>query len=54
VNDIDTIINSKMTEKGNQMIYELDTANRQLRMLKDNFYLMEKMMREEIHIDYSD
>lgn len=54
VNDIDTIINSKMTEKGNQMIYELDTSNRQLRMLKDNFYLMEKMMREEIHIDYSD
>ena len=41
-----------MTEKGNQLIYELDSSNRQLRMLKDNFYLMEKRMREEIHKDY--
>lgn len=41
-----------MTEKGNQLIYELDSSNWQLRMLKDNFYLMEKKMREEIHKDY--
>lgn len=36
------------------MIYELDIANRELRMLKDNYYLMEKLMWEEIHKDYHD
>ena len=41
VKEIDKMINSKMTEKGNQIIYELDVANRELRMLKDNFFLME-------------
>ena len=48
VKEIDKMINSKMTEKGNQIIYELDVANRELRMLKDNFFLMEQMMREGI------
>lgn len=42
------MINAKMTEKGNQIIYELDNANRELRMLKDNFHLMERSMRAEI------
>lgn len=46
------MINAKMTEKGNSIIYELDAANRELWMLKDNFFLMEKKMREEIHKDY--
>jgi hypothetical protein len=33
-------------------VYELDLANRELRMLKDNFYLMERLMRKEIRLDY--
>jgi len=28
VEDIDKMINAKMTEKGNSIIYELDSANR--------------------------
>jgi hypothetical protein len=33
---------------GAAIIYELDITHRELRMLKDNYYLMETMMREEI------
>lgn len=49
---MDKLINAKLTQKGNQIIYELDISNRELRMLKDNFYLMEKMMRQEIRHEY--
>ena len=54
VTDIDKMINAKMTEKGSNMIYELDNSAKELRMMKDNIFLMEKMMREEIHKDYSE
>lgn len=43
-----------MTEKGAAIIYELDITHRELRMLKDNYYLMEKMMREEIQKQFID
>lgn len=46
--------NAKMTEKGSAIIYELDVTHRELRMLKDNYYLMEKMMREEIRKEFID
>jgi hypothetical protein len=46
--NIDVIVNAKMSAKGNQMIYELDVTNRELRSLKDHYYLMERYMREEI------
>ena len=54
MNEIDKIINAKMTEKGASIIYELDITHRELRMLKDNYYLMEKMMREEIRKQFVD
>lgn len=54
VNEIDKIINAKMTEKGKKIIYELDVTHRELRMLKDNYYLMEKMLREEIRKQFVD
>ena len=54
VNEIDKIINAKMTEKGASIIYELDITHRELRMLKDNYYLMERMMREEIQRQFID
>lgn len=38
---IDKMVNSRMYEKGNQIVYELDQANRSLKLLKDNIYLME-------------
>mmetsp|Transcript_1933 Transcript_1933/g.1846 ORF Transcript_1933/g.1846 Transcript_1933/m.1846 type:complete len:131 (+) Transcript_1933:224-616(+) len=36
--NLDKLINSKMYEKGNQLIYELDQVNRQLRLFKDNVF----------------
>jgi len=50
--ELDQLINAKLTQKGNQIIYELDLSNRELRMLKDNFYLMERLMRQELHHEY--
>lgn len=46
------IVNAKMSAKGNSMIYELDVTNRELRTLKDHYYLMEKFMRDEINKEY--
>ena len=46
--NIDVIVDSKMSAKGNAMIYELDVTNRELRTLKDHYYLMERFMRDEI------
>ena len=31
---------------------KLDITNRELRTLKDNFYLMERLLREEVRHDY--
>ena len=39
---------------GAAIIYELDITHRELRMLKDNYYLMERMMREEIQKQFID
>ena len=50
--NIDVIVDSKMSAKGNAMIYELDVTNRELRTLKDHYYLMEGYMREEIQRDF--
>lgn len=50
--NIDVIVNTKMSAKGNQMIYELDVTNRELRALKDHYFLMERFMRQEINEDF--
>mmetsp|Transcript_47154 Transcript_47154/g.62445 ORF Transcript_47154/g.62445 Transcript_47154/m.62445 type:complete len:123 (+) Transcript_47154:539-907(+) len=51
--NIDVIVDSKMSAKGNAMIYELDVTNRELRTLKDHYYLMERYMREEIKKEFT-
>ena len=51
--NVDVIVNAKMSHKGNHMIYELDVTNRELRSLKDHYYLMEKYMREELRREFS-
>lgn len=51
--NVDVIVNAKMSHKGNHIIYELDVTNRELRTLKDHYYLMEKYMREEIRGEFS-
>ena len=35
--NIDVIVNAKMSAKGNQMVYELDVTNCELRQLKDHY-----------------
>ena len=43
---------SSASEKGNQMIYELDVTNRELRSLKDHYYQMGDFLREEIKQEF--
>lgn len=52
--NLDKLINSKMYEKGNQLIYELDSVNRQLRLFKDNVFAMEKELRIDIRSEFAD
>ena len=49
---IDKMVNSKMYEKGNQIVYELDQANRSLKILKDNIHTLEDGIRREIDSQY--
>jgi hypothetical protein len=51
--NVDAIINAKLSAKGNKMIYEHDMTSRELRVLKDNYYLMESNMRSEIKLEFS-
>ena len=51
--NIDMIVNTKMSAKGNQMIYELDVTNRELRSLKDHYYQMGDFLREEIKQEFA-
>ena len=46
------IVNTKVFSRGNNLIYELDMATRQLRMLKDNIFLMERNLTEKIKLCY--
>jgi hypothetical protein len=49
---IDKMVNSRMYEKGNAIVYELDQANRSLKLLKDNMHTMEDRIRKEIDWEY--
>lgn len=39
-----------MFARGNNLIYELDKSTRQLRLMKDNTFMLEKGLREKIRI----
>jgi hypothetical protein len=52
--NLDKLINSKMYEKGNQLIYELDTVNRQLRLFKDNVYLLEREIKSQLRDEFQE
>lgn len=49
---IDKMVNSRMYEKGNQIVYELDQANRSLKLIKDNIFQLEKNVRHEIESQF--
>jgi hypothetical protein len=50
--EMNKIVNTKVFSRGNNLIYELDMTNRQLRMLKDNIFLLEKNLTEKIKLCY--
>jgi len=50
--ELNKIVNTKVFSRGNNLIYELDMTNRQLRLMKDNVFLMEKDLTEEIRLCY--
>jgi hypothetical protein len=50
--EINKIVNTKVFSRGNNLIYELDMTNRQLRLLKDNIFLLEKNLTEKIRLCY--
>jgi hypothetical protein len=52
--NLDKLINSKMYEKGNHLIYELDNVNRQLKMFKDNVFVMEKEIYGKIRTEFKE
>ena len=50
--DIDKLVNAKISQKGGQLLYELDVSSRELRVLRDNYRLMQKMMTQELRHEY--
>ena len=50
--ELNKIVNTKVFSRGNNLIYELDMSNRQLRLMKDNIFLQEKDLTEEIRLCY--
>jgi hypothetical protein len=49
---IDKTVNSRMYEKGNQLVYELDQANRSLKLMKDNIFTLEAKIRAEVGSEF--
>lgn len=50
--ELNRIVNTRVFARGNQLIYELDHTNRQLRLVKDNVYLLEKNLKEQIRLEF--
>lgn len=48
VSTIDKMVNARMYEKGNRIVFELDQTNRSLKLLKDNIFTMESKITNEI------
>ena len=50
--EMNKIVNARVFSRGNNLIYELDVTARQLRMLKDHIFLMEKNLTDKIKLCY--
>ena len=48
--ELNRIINTKVFSRGNNLIYELDIATRQHRMMKDNIFGLEKALKEKVRL----
>lgn len=50
--EMNKIINTKVFSRGNNLVYELDMTTRQLRLIKDNIFLLEKNLTDKIKLCY--
>lgn len=50
--ELNRIVNTRVFARGNQLIYELDHTQRQLRLVKDNVYQMEKLLKDSIRLNF--
>lgn len=50
--EMNKVINTKVFSRGNALIYELDMTSRQLRLVKDHIFLLEKNLTEKIKLCY--
>jgi hypothetical protein len=46
------MVSAKLMQRGSQLLYDLDLTSRELRTLKDNIHVMERMMRTEVRNEY--
>lgn len=46
------MVSAKLMQRGSQLLYDLDLTSRELRTLKDNIHVMERMMRAEVKKEY--
>ncbi|OMJ74126.1 hypothetical protein SteCoe_27013 [Stentor coeruleus] len=52
--NLDNIVNSQLSQKGNSLIYELDRYHRRLQEIKANMKLMPKQIRDIVYLDYKE
>ena len=48
--ELNKIVNTKVFSRGNNLIYELDVATRQHRMMKDNIFAVEKGIKDKVRL----
>ena len=48
--ELNKIINTQVFSRGNNLIYELDMSTRQLRLMKDNVFGLEKTLKETMRL----
>ena len=52
--NLDNLVNSQLSQKGNSLIYELDRSHRKLQEIKANIRLMPAQAREIVYLDYKE
>jgi hypothetical protein len=50
--DVVNIVNSKVAEKGNELIYQMDNLSRQMRFWRECIQILESQMRTEVRKDF--
>jgi hypothetical protein len=50
--DIDKLVSAKISHKGSALVYELDVASRELRVLRENYRLMQQLMDKAVRHEF--